>query len=384
MKNGVVIVGGGIAGSALSIALARRGIKTTLIEREARWTPLSSGLFIYSNGLLALDRLGVLDDIRRSGWVSPDGGNLYLTAGGEKITRTVYPQIGDRIPAIVGMRRVELHRVLAGALEKLGVTVRLGVTVAKIDDADGARPVMLTLSDGSTLACDVLVGADGIRSQIRTHLFGALEPTYTGFGVWRSMHKKPASIDQKIMLMGVGTRLGIMPISSDALYMFGTTREPGKPFYPRETWAAEMRAKFAAFKGPAEALLAEITDAAQVFYTAVEEVHLPLPWSRGRVVLIGDAAHSSSPFMGQGGAMALEDAVLLAEMLDGTSDIPAVLTAFGQRRFERCKFVQDASRRVGEAGAIEDTEATVQRNKRMQASAQQDVDTFYARIAEPI
>lgn len=384
MKNGVVIVGGGIAGSALSIALARRGIKTTLIEREARWTPLSSGLFIYSNGLLALDRLGLLDDIRRSGWVSPDGGNLYLTAGGEKITRTIYPQIGDRIPAIVGMRRVELHRVLAGALGKLGVTVQLGATVVKIDDADWARPLTLTLSDGGTLACDVLVGADGIRSQIRTHLFGALEPTYTGFGVWRSMHKKPASIDQKIMLMGVGTRLGIMPISNDELYMFGTTREPGKPFYPRETWAAEMRAKFSAFKGPAEALLAEITDAAQVFYTAVEEVHLPLPWSRGRVVLIGDAAHSSSPFMGQGGAMALEDAVLLAEMLDGASDVPATLTAFGQRRFERCKFVQDASRRVGEAGAIEDAAATVQRNKRMQASAQQDVDTFYARIAEPI
>jgi len=384
MKNGVVIVGGGIAGSALSIALARRGIKTTLIEREAGWTPLSSGLFIYSNGLLALDRLGVLDDIRRSGWVSPDGGNLYLTADGEKITRTIYPQIGDRIPAIVGMRRVELHRVLAGALEKLGVTVRLGVSVVKIDDADSTRPVMLTLSDGSTLACDVLVGADGIRSQIRAHLFGALEPTYTGFGVWRSTHTKPASIDQKIMLMGVGTRLGIMPISNDELYIFGTTREPGKPFYPRETWAAEMRTKFAAFKGPAAPLLAEITDAAQVFYTAVEEVHLPLPWSRGRVVLIGDAAHSSSPFMGQGGAMALEDAVLLAEMLDGASDIPTILTAFGQRRFERCKFVQDASRRVGEAGAIEDAEATVQRNKRMQASAQQDVDTFYARIAEPI
>ncbi len=384
MKNGVVIVGGGIAGSALSIALARRGIKTTLIEREARWTPLSSGLFIYCNGLQALDRLGVLDDIRQSGWVSPDGGNLYLTADGEKITRTIYPQIGDTIPAIVGMRRVELHRVLASALERQGVTVRLGVTVTAIDDKDPARPVSLTLSDGSTLTCDLLVGADGIRSQIRTHLFGALEPTYTGFGVWRSTHKKPASIDEKIMLMGVGTRLGIMPISRDELYMFGTTREPGKPYYPRDTWAKEMRAKFAAFKGPTEALLAEITQPEQVFYTSVEEVHLPLPWSRGRVVLIGDAAHSSSPFMGQGGAMALEDAVLLAEMLDGATDIPAVLTAFGTRRFERCKFVQDASRRVGEAGAIEDAEATIHRNKRMQASAQQDVDTFYARIAEPI
>jgi 2-polyprenyl-6-methoxyphenol hydroxylase-like FAD-dependent oxidoreductase len=230
----------------------------------------------------------------------------------------------------------------------------------------------------------VLVGADGIRSQIRTHLFGAIEPTYTGFGVWRSSHAKPDSINAKIMMMGFGTRLGLMPISRDELYMFGTTREPGKPFYPRDSWATEMRGKFAAFKGPAEALLAEITRAEQVFYTSVEEVHLNLPWSRGRVVLIGDAAHSSSPFMGQGGAMALEDAVLLAEMLNGASDIPAILTAFSTRRFDRCKFVQDVSRSVGEAGAREDAEAIAGRNKRMQASAQNDVDDFYARMTEPI
>jgi 2-polyprenyl-6-methoxyphenol hydroxylase-like FAD-dependent oxidoreductase len=384
VKNGVVIVGGGIAGSALSIALRRRRIKTTLVEREARWAPLSSGLFIYSNGLLALDKLGVLDGICENGWVSPDGGNLYLAADGERITRTIYPGIGDRIPAIAGMRRVELHRVLASALDRLGAEVRLGVTVAAIDDGDPKRPVSLTLSDGTRLTCDVLVGADGIRSQIRTHLFGAIEPTYTGLGVWRSSHAKPDGIDTKIMMMGFGTRLGIMPISRDELYVFGTTREPGKPFYPRDSWATEMRSKFAAFKGPAASLLAEITGPEQVFYTSVEEVHLALPWSRGRVVLIGDAAHSSTPFMGQGGAMALEDALLLAEMLDGASDMPAVLTAFSTRRFDRCKFVQDVSRGVGEAGATEDADALVRRNTRMQATAQKDVDDFYARMTEPI
>ncbi|MBI1200888.1 MAG: monooxygenase [Rhodopseudomonas sp.] len=384
MKSGVVIVGGGIAGSALSIALARRGIGTTLIEREASWAPLSSGLFIYSNGLQALDRLGVLGAIRDSGWVSPDGGNLYLSADGEPITRTVYPTIGDEIPAIVGMRRVELHRVLADSLDKLKVNVRLGVTVTAIDDSQSTKPITVTLSDGSTLTCGAVIGADGIRSQIRTLLFGALEPTYTGFGVWRSTHAKPASIDTKIMMMGVGTRLGIMPISRDELYMFGTTREPGKPYYPRDQWAAVMRAKFAAFKGPAAPLLAEIDRPEQVYYTSVEEVHLPLPWSRGRVGLIGDAAHSSSPFMGQGGAMALEDAVLLAEMLDGADDVAATLTAFGERRYDRCKFVQDASRQVGQAGATEDKDAILMRNSRMQSSAQRDLDSFYAHLAQPV
>lgn len=382
MKNGVVIIGGGIAGSALAVAMARNGIRTTLVEREAQWTPLSSGLFIYSNGLLALERLGVLDRICASGWVSADGGNLYLTAEGEEITRTIYPGIGGRVPPIVGMRRVELHRVLASALEKLAVEVRLGVTVASIDDSNAAKPIRVTLSDGSELSCDLLVGADGIRSHIRTHLFGAIEPTYTGFGVWRSIHAKPAAIDTKIMMMGLGTRLGIMPISRDQLYLFGTTREPNKPYYPRKTWADVMRVKFAAFGGPAAPLLAEIESPEQVFYTSVEEVHLPLPWSRGRVLLIGDAAHSSSPFMGQGGAMALEDAVLLADMLAEAGDIPATLTDFAERRYERCKFVQDASRRVGEAGASEDAETIKMRTPRMRLHAQNDIDIFYARMMQ--
>lgn len=382
-SSGIVIVGGGIAGSALAIALARRGVRATVIEREQQWVPASSGIFIYCNGLAALDRLGVLDQICESGWVSPDGGNLYLTADGGEITRTIYPGIGARVPAIVGIRRLELHRVLASSLERLGVDVRLGVTVRSIED-EPRGPVIVSLSDGSSLECTALVGADGIRSQIRQMMFGDLEPTYTGFGVWRSMHAKPAGLDTKIMMMGVGIRLGIMPISRDQLYIFGTTREPDKPFYAPGDWADLMLRKFSAFRGPATQFLEEVGRGSPVYYTSVEEVHLPLPWSRGRIAVIGDAAHSSSPFMGQGGAMALEDAVVLADMLSEAGDIAATLTAFGARRFQRCKLVQDVSRGVGEAGAMEDIAAVRLRDGRMRRCAQGDVDTFYARMLEPI
>ncbi len=384
LQNGVAIVGGGIAGSALAIALAQKGIRSVLIERDADWTPTSSGIFIYANGLLALDRLGVLDGIKTAGWVSPDGGNLYLNPAAETITRTIYPSIGGaHIPPIVGIRRVDMHRVLTSRIASLDVDVRLGVTVETIADEPG-QPIRLSLSDGSRLSCDALIGADGVRSQIRTHLFGAIEPTYTGFGVWRSTHAKPEAIDEKIMIMGLGIRLGIMPISNDELYIFGTTREPGKPFYPRETWHTQMRAKFAEIEGPARALLDELTTPERVVYTAVEEVHLPLPWCKGRVAIIGDAAHSSTPFMGQGGAMAIEDSVVLGEMLAETGEVASTLKAFGARRFERCKFVQDVSRKVGEAGALEDHAATLARDARLKSHGQADVDAFYARMAEAI
>lgn len=384
MARTVAIVGGGIAGTALAIALARRGVRVSLIEREPQWLPVSSGIFIYTNGLHALQRLGVLPAICEAGWVSPDGDNLYLTADGREIVRTIYPQVDPSVPSIVGMRRLSLHNVLSQSLARLDVDVRLGVTVTAIDDADPSGPVSLTLSNGRSLTCDVLVGADGIRSQIRRHLFEEIEPTYTGLGVWRSVHPKPPGIDTKIMMMGLGTRLGIMPISRDQLYIFGTTREPGKPYYPQHEWRDLMCRKFAEFKGPVAPLLDEVARGAEVFYTAIEEIQLPLPWSKGRVIVIGDAAHSSSPFMGQGGAMALEDAVVLAEMIVGSTDLTTALLRFGERRFERCKFVQDASRRVGEAGATEDAAALKDRDARMKRGAQQDVDSFYARMLQPI
>ncbi len=384
LRHGVVIVGGGIAGTALAIALSRRRIKTILIEREPQWMPASSGIFIYCNGLKALDSLGVLDGICEAGWVSRDGDNLYLTADGEHITRTTYPGIGVRIPPIVGIRRRELHRVLATAVSRLDVDVRLGVTVSSFEDGARGGPLEVHLSNGDSIVCDCLVGADGIRSELRTRLFGPIEPVYTGFGVWRSTHAKPTAIDTKILMMGVGTRLGIMPISRDELYIFGTTLESGKPHYPPGSWRALMVEKFGAFKGPVAPLLEEVPHAEHVFYTAVEEVHLPLPWSKGRAVVIGDAAHSSAPFMGQGGAMALEDAVVLAGMLEESPDVAATLLDFGRRRFDRCKHVQDASRAVGEAGATESLPSTKARDDRMRGSAQADVDRFYSRMLEPI
>jgi 2-polyprenyl-6-methoxyphenol hydroxylase-like FAD-dependent oxidoreductase len=207
-----------------------------------------------------------------------------------------------------------------------------------------------------------------------------VEPVDTGFGVWRSIHRRPAHLVDKIMMMGVGKRLGIMPISDDQLYVYATTNEPGHPVYDPATLHQTMREKFADFGGPARAFLDDLRDPSQAFYTVVEEVRLPLPWSRGRVTLIGDAAHASTPFMGQGGAMAMEDSIVLAEMLAQDADVAQTLTAFGARRQPKCQFVQEASRRVGEAGGTESASSCVARNVRMRENAQADVDTFYRKL----
>ncbi|MCI3205232.1 MULTISPECIES: FAD-dependent oxidoreductase [Pandoraea] len=378
----VLIVGGGIAGCASAIALAQTGVRVTLIEKQAEWKFQSSGIFIYSNGLAALSSLGVLPDILASGFAIADGRNVYLDQHGEPIVDTFYPSRYPGIPPIVGIRRAEMHRVLAARIAALDVDIRLGTTAVSIDQ-QAPDSVCVALSDGSIGEYDLVVGADGIRSEVRQLVAGAISPVYTGLGVWRSVHARPRDLTAKIMMMGVGKRLGIMPISDDRLYVFGTMAEPSGAWYDRAEWPALMKARFAEFGGPARQFLDTLSSDSEVLYTAVEEVSMPLPWHRGRVIVIGDAAHASTPFMGQGGAMALEDAVMLAQRLaegENIGDIEATLQAFGQARYPLCKFVQDVSRSVGEAGAQEHAHALASRNDTLRQDAQQKVDSFYARM----
>ena len=379
--NNALIVGAGIAGCSAAITLASRGIAVTLIDNQNEWRFQSSGIFVYSNGLAALREVGVLDEIIAAGFGIADGRNPYLDHLGAPIVEVFYPSIGGDVPPILGIKLAEIHRILAARLNTLGVGIRLGTTVSMLSSGSASESARAVLSDGSAAEYDLVIGADGIRSQVRSLLYPSIQPRNTGFGVWRSVHDRPADFHTKIMMMGVGKRLGIMPISGDKLYIFGTVPEPREHWHAREDWPAIMRQKFAEFGGPARLFLDEVSPATEVLYTVVEEVAAPLPWHEGRVLLIGDSAHASTPFMGQGGAMAIEDAVVLGRMLEQDApDVPELLRRFGERRYPMCKFVQDVSRQVGEAGAVEDPESCKARNAAMREHAQANVNDFYARL----
>lgn len=376
----VLVLGGGIAGCSMAILLARRGIDVTVVEKQAAWKFASSGIFVYSNGLVALQAVGVLDQILAAGFPIADGRNVYTDHLGNPLTEVFYPSVAPGIPPILGIKRAEMHRILAGQLADLGVTIRLDTEVVALDPGNEEKPARAKFSDQSTGWYDLVIGAEGVRSPTRQLLHPGLEPRNTGFAIWRSVHRRPRDLTAKYMQMGIGKRLGIMPISDDRLYIFGTVTETGKPHYPRDQWPGLMRSQFAEFGGPVRPFLDEISDQSEVIYTVVEEVVAPLPWHRGRVLLVGDAAHASTPFMGQGGAMAVEDAITLGRLLDSGDDLATVLERFGQERQPVCQFVQDASRAVGQAGGAEDATSAFLRNQAMPGSAQQQVDEFYATL----
>ena len=190
-KPSVLICGAGIAGCAAAIALARQGWSVQLIDKQDAWRFQSSGIFVYSNGLHDFHALGVMQAMVASGFEIADGRNVYLHADGSPLVDTFYPGVyaGQRLPPILGIRRAEMHRVLAGELERLGIQVQLGTSIDTLhSDAQG---VDVTLTDGRVLRCDLLLGADGIRSRVRELLWPQVQPRHSGFGVWRSVHRRP-------------------------------------------------------------------------------------------------------------------------------------------------------------------------------------------------
>lgn len=376
----ILIVGGGIAGCSSAIALTNAGHKVRIIEKQTEWRFQSSGIFVYSNGLESMQALGVMDEMVAAGFIVPKGRNIYYDHRGMPIVDTFYPSPQNgKVPAILGIKRAEMHRVLAARMAALDVTVDLGLTIDAIEQSENAA--IVTLTDGSQISVDLVIGADGVSSATRDMIGAGVEPRYTGFGVWRSVHQRPADLTDKIMMMGPAKRYGIMPISDDRLYTFGTVAEPEDSYFPPEDWIEIMKARFAEFSGPASRFLDNLDDGSEVLYTAVQEVVMPLPWHRGRVVLIGDAAHASTPFMGQGGAMAIQDALVLTRALKAHNKLDHALTAFGQARYPVCQFVQDVSRRVGEAGAQEDVGNLAVRHAKLAETAQTAVDDFYGKLA---
>jgi 2-polyprenyl-6-methoxyphenol hydroxylase-like FAD-dependent oxidoreductase len=379
----VLVVGGGIAGLAASLALHRAGIEAEVVEADVAWSPVSSGMFLQSNGLAMLARLGLLDEVLQCGFGIPDDMMPVSTYAGQPIVTVRYPRLaGPDVPAILGIRRSALHAVLTSALDRRAIRARLGRRVVRVQP--GMDRVRVTSDDGDESSWDVVVAADGIRSSIRATTFpDRAHPRYSGFGAWRCICPRPPDLVHKLMLIGPGARLGVMPISDAELYMFAISPEAPSAHMNQAAWPSLMRERFRDFGGPVPDLFAT---ASTFHYTAVEEVPVERPLAWDRVVFIGDAAHATTPFMGQGGSMALEDAVVLAEELAGVpaagaASIRDALTRFEGRRFPRVEFVQarsmDAGRAWGGDRSAYDPAA-------LRESMQARVDRFYEVIAQPI
>jgi 2-polyprenyl-6-methoxyphenol hydroxylase-like FAD-dependent oxidoreductase len=336
----VLIVGGGISGLAAALVLARQGMDVGLVERSPRVEALGSGITLIGPALRALDDLGVVEECLAKGYGStefqartPDGAGIASM-----------PLDGGRpgLPGLLGMKRPDLHRILLERAVAEGVHVRTGLAAVGVENADdGAR---VALSDGTSIDVDLVVGADGLRSTVRDLVFGPVSPVFQGQACLRAILPRPAEIDQEVQYHGIQYRhVGFTPISADTMYVYCCVPVPDATRPTQEDLPRILAEYLAPFGGPVGAAREHITDPAAVHYAVLETIVADPPWHAGRTVLVGDAAHCTTPQLAAGGAMCLEDALVLGAELAGASTLPAGLAAYSKRRFDRCRYVVESS-----------------------------------------
>ena len=208
----------------------------------------------------------------------------------------------------------------------------------------------MTFTDGTQGPYDLVVGADGIGSRVRELVWGPeLRPRFTGQTVWRITVPRLPEVEAIVSVQGgPNPNVGFNPVSNDLMYIFIVQNTSDKVRLPDETLPERARAQLAGYGGLVERAREHITDAAQVLMRPIEAILVPPPWFAGRVVLIGDAAHATTPHMASGACIAIEDAVVLGELLRGGGPVEDALTAFMERRFERCRMVVENSIQLGE------------------------------------
>ncbi|GAA4394929.1 FAD-dependent oxidoreductase [Nibrella viscosa] len=342
IKN-VLIVGGGIGGQSVAIALKKAGINAEIAEIQQAFSVYGVGIIQMANALRALDAIGVADEAMRRG--SPYGMVKLCTPTGFPFGETGVPPMG-RFPSHNGISRRILHEVLYAEAVKVGVRFRMGLTVDTIDNRPDGVDVHFT--DGSTGRYDVLITADGINSKVRKLVFGEYTPNYVGLSVWRYPFKRPAALDTGYMFFGKKSRVGLIPMTADSMYMFVVTAEGEKPQIPDDMLVDKLKAYLSEYPANlVQDVIDQITDPKLVNYRPLETLKMPSPWYKNRVVVLGDAAHATIPQLGSGAALALEDAVVLAELLQKDEPVEALFEQYMKRRLDRCMMVVEASETLG-------------------------------------
>jgi len=366
----LLIIGGGFSGMSAAIELRKRGAQVDLVEIDPEWRNYGAGISLGGATLRAFRQLGILDAFLREGNASD--GLQALLPDGTLMANVPTPRLaGPDVPGGGGIMRPVLARILADATRAAGAQVFLGCSVESIrQHASGAEVVF---SDGRQQRYDLVIGADGLYSKTRTQLFpDAPKPAYKGQAVWRAVLPRPPEVTGPMMWMG-RVKPGVNPVSRDGMYLFVTEHRPGNEHVDPASFVDQLRAMLADFPAP---LLQRIRDQigpdSAIVYRPLEGLLLPRPWYQGRVVLIGDAVHATTPHLASGACIGIEDALVLAEELDRADDITQALPVFQDRRWERCRMVVENSFRLGEIeieGGSKEEHARIMRESMMALAA---------------
>lgn len=340
-----LVVGGGIGGMATAISLAERGVAVELIDIDPAWRVYGAGITITGPTLRAYRHLGLLDAIKAHGAITNK--TRLFRFDGLHLRDMDEPAIEEGLPATGGIMRPVLHHIMQARVKELPIPVRLGLTVSGLqNDGDG---VNVTFSNDSTGRYDLVVGADSIYSKVRELAFphmGSAVPT--GQGCWRISIRRPPGLEMGEFFLGGANPAGITACAPDMIYMWMLTPHVRrKDHFTDDELYTNLKALLDGFGGNAGWIRDNMTRDDWINYRPLAAALQPRSWYNGRIVLLGDAVHATTPHLASGAGMAVESGIVLAEELGRGKSVTEGLEAYQERRFERCRDVIDTSLAVG-------------------------------------
>ncbi|WP_267381423.1 MULTISPECIES: FAD-dependent monooxygenase [unclassified Sphingomonas] len=342
-----LVIGGGIGGMAAALALSRAGQPVELIEADPEWNALGAGLTLNGGAMRALADLGVLEQVKAAGFGSVGPVRACDVQGHIVGEGPSEPIFGEGIPNMGGILRPRLHEVMREAITAARIPVRRGAAAQAFGDTD--EGIWVTTSDGESRMFGWVVAADGLFSKTRGLLFpDAPKPSFTGQGCWRAVVPRPEEVTATWIYSGTGAKAGFNPISQEAMYVYLIETAEGNPRIPEDQWLELLRKRLSRFGGHFRQIVRDLNETSLINYRPLEVVLVPPPWHRGHVLLVGDAAHATTPHVGYGAGLAIEDAVVLGAMVAEADDVSGLFRAFTERRFQRCKTILEGSVAIGD------------------------------------
>lgn len=348
-KLSIGIVGGGIGGVAAAMALERAGMEATVYERAPELREVGVGMMLWPNATRVLRELGLLEKVAA---LSGPNRNFLVRARAGAILMDI--ALGHfEVPALC-TRRSDLLAALTSALP--AGRVRLGHEFQSLEHRKSGTALNFTTGNGATVGAehDVAIGADGLRSRVRAQLFGIHHPIFRGYTIWRGLaridcHVPPGSNSET---WGPGKRFGILNTGGGRFTWYATANTKSDHIDAPEGRRHELLRMFKGWHEPVESLI-EATEEGAILRNGAYDLAPLKHWGLGRITLLGDAAHPCTPNLGQGGGMALEDALVLAKSLSSEASVEAALRRYEAMRRRRTRHVQQRSLLMGNIGQWE-------------------------------